>query len=219
MLRKSFLTVLSLGLIALASTSADAANAIVTPTSGFYTGTGVPIGPDNHLGANMGFDFTATTALTVTSLGVYDTNILNAGQVINLVDLSAPGTVLASVTLSASQASAATVGYNYFGIAGVGLLAGHSYSIYSTFSGANGQLITVYSGNSLSLTSPLATAPVAGGTFTGRAVYGSGPPTDAVLLLSTDFQFTPAVPEPASIAMLGLGLAGAAFATRRKMAK
>jgi hypothetical protein len=213
MLRKSF-TFLALGLIALASSSSDAVASVAITTTTAPANTG----SSNTQSQVLGFSFNVKDSITITSLGVYDpigNTTITGTQVVYLADVST-GAVLAQTTILNNPAPVpGAFGYGAITPTVIANLT-DTYEVYSFFvpdavkqyAGItptyNGTDITNFSGGFNNGTFNPATAPT---LFAFPA------------LLVTNFQYTPtAVPEPASIGMMGLGLVGAML-IRRKMAK
>jgi PEP-CTERM motif len=210
-MRKTF-ALLTLGLIAMISDPAHAdMMAVDSFTLNFNTSGG---------GQSLGFDFTVNSPITVTSLGIYSGgggSGTTAGQTINLFDVTAGdllATAIAPVTGIGNE-------FNYSSLTTPqDLITGHIYSVYSVFGvSAN------YGFGTATLSSDLLDVTPIGDPNTSGGLYGSGgpPPTNAFMVVATDFTYTitsAAVPEPASIAMLGMGMGMAGVASvLRKMAR
>jgi hypothetical protein len=211
MVRK-FFALLSVGMIALASTNANAAYS--TAVSNFTEAQANP-GPQQSLG----FDFKANSVLVVNELGAFQatatSGINPAGQVVYLEDLTT-STVIATATVVPAYTPN---NFNYALLNGGGtvqLNTTDTYSIYTNYL-ANSQQYGLAS--SLGYSSDLTIVPI-GGDNSGYT-QGSTPVPPTIgfnNILSVDFQYIPLsqlVPEPASVSMLGLGLAGIAFMGRK----
>lgn len=210
MVRKIF-TLLSVGMIALASSNANAAYSTAVAA---FTEAQANAGPTQSLG----FDFKANSTLVVNELGAFEataTTGITPGQTVYLEDLST-STVIATASIVPTFTP---MNFNYALLNGGGtvtLNTTDTYSIYSVFTGGTGQYGLA---GTLQYSSDLTIVPI-GGDNSGYT-QGSTPTPPTIgfnNILSVDFQYIPLsqlVPEPASVSMLGLGLAGIAFMGRK----
>lgn len=164
--------------------------------------------------ATLGWSFKANSDMKVDALGQWDfqDNGLSSSSWVGIWDAS--NTLLASVTVGTGTSGTLISHYRYADITDITLQAGKTYRIGSSFSGS--VMLTSYAGYSYTPAAQLSnitgawssTAKVAPTNLLGAsAIYGGA-----------NFLITNEVPEPGSLALIGLGILGAAVARRRKAA-
>ena len=211
MLRKT-LVMLALGLVTMASNSAYAVN---SAGLGSFTVTGAGT---STVQQNLGFQFTVNSTQVVSQLGVFQGSdtVSTAGDTIYLANATT-GVILASI-VSGSPVSSGAFQYNQLAT-GVTLNTGVTYAIYATFAVPAANQMQYDTGPS----APSSDVNIVTVSFSNTQYGPAGPavPTRGFSnILATNFLYAApsSVPEPASLAMLGLGLVGVA-AARRKMAR
>jgi hypothetical protein len=163
----------------------------------------------------LGFAFTVNSNSTITSLGVYDSGAdgLNSRGEVGLWDTA--GNLLASTTVPAGTVGELDGLFRYVNISGFNLIAGTQYIIGAFTTDLASSLGTGQGGTG----SIDANVNVIVDRFSNFNSTFSFPDTSNGLAggawLGANFR-TGTVPEPGTLALLGLGLAGFAAARRRK---
>jgi PEP-CTERM motif len=164
----------------------------------------------------LGFNFTANSNLVVSALSAFEASstAINVGQTVVLYDVTTSSTVATATYSSVSGLAVGQFAYiNLVPQSGPGssvtLNTGDVYSIYSLFQGnASGQ----FGSGSLTFSSDITNVTI-GGSNTGIGASTNSPPpltSGFPNVIAVSFGYSSAVPEPASLAMFGMGAIGIA---------
>jgi hypothetical protein len=200
-------------------------------------GTGTTCSENQHSSQTLGWEFTATSALTVTQLGLWDAgSTSNLGAYNITVDLeSTTGTVLASAVVNSSSTQSGVSGATDFAFTALGtpytLTATDTYFIVAAYpcSGSGCNIPLIYPNNSSSLTTATAESGI---TYNNGASCSTASCTPAAVTSDADgtvstsnaIYFGPdfetgiaALPLPGALPLfaMGLGVMGM-FGWRRK---
>lgn len=180
---------------------------IIAATSDAATGTSLINGP-----FTLGWSFTVNQNITLDALGVYDSDQDGLGQSHDVGVFDAGGTLLAATTVASGTSGTLIDKYRFQSIAGLTLTTGNTYSIGAVWlDGTDGML---FDNGGISFSPDVNYVDsnfAAGSTLQNPAFNGGGGG-----YYGPNFTYTTAaVPEPSSIAMLGIGAIGL-FARRKR---
>jgi len=178
----------------------------------FYNGSG-PNGTPNY-GVSFSQNFYGITSFMNGGVGDFTPSPLGTPAIF----LNGP--TGAAVTGTMNVTSGFTGGINFFYTAGFAPGQMETVTIWSGAGGTGTVLATINLGNNNASCTSLAycTWTLAGASFSGTAksVTFTGPANELGLAMITLGQSTTAIPEPASVLLLGTGIAGAAFTRIRR---
>ncbi|KQQ88020.1 hypothetical protein ASF77_14985 [Massilia sp. Leaf139] len=201
---------MKLAALALLTATLFAGHANAAPISAIDL-TAVGSSTFNYSGT-LGWSFKAKSDMNVGALGQWDfqDNGLSSSSWVGIWDAS--NNLLASVTVGTGTAGTLIGHYRYADISDITLQAGKTYTIGSTFSGS--VMLSSYAGYSFTPAAQLSEV---------KGAWNSSPKTaltsfvgSSAIYGGANFLITNEVPEPGSLALIGLGILGAAVARCRK---